>query len=348
MASLADKAILSGIENRPPMLEKDTYDSWRTRMELYMLNRQHGRMILGSVEHGPLLWPSVTEDGVTRLKKYSKLSSAEATQDDCDVKETNIILQALPLEIYALAAGGGADVVASTAGRGDSGGWKMDSGGDVEGGKITLLKNDFQKEESRHIDRELAMEKQACFVCKSLDHLIKDCDYHEKKMAPTTARNHVQRGNHKQYARMTLLNPQRHVVPIAVLTQSKLVPITAVKPVTTVVPKLSVTRQRQAKTIVTKTNSPPKRHINRTFMPPKPDLVFNNAPNDIKTVYTAFNVKLSPTKPDNELSHTHRPSAPIIEDWVSDSEDESKTKTPQNLLSFVQPTEQIKSHMPSV
>nr|GEX29700.1 hypothetical protein [Tanacetum cinerariifolium] len=102
MASLADKAILSGAKNRPPILEKDMYDSWRSRMELYMLNRQHGRMILESVEHGPLLWPSVTEDGVTRLKKYSELSSAEAIQADCDVKTTNIILQALPSEIYAL------------------------------------------------------------------------------------------------------------------------------------------------------------------------------------------------------------------------------------------------------
>nr|GEY39675.1 zinc finger, CCHC-type, retrotransposon Gag domain protein [Tanacetum cinerariifolium] len=67
-----------GADNHPPMLEKDMYDSWRSIMELYMLNRQHGRMILDFVEHGPLLWPSVTEDGVTRLKKYSELSSAEA------------------------------------------------------------------------------------------------------------------------------------------------------------------------------------------------------------------------------------------------------------------------------
>nr|GEZ77916.1 hypothetical protein [Tanacetum cinerariifolium] len=102
MASLADKAILLGADNRHPMLEKDMYDSWRSRMELYMLNRQHGRMILESVEHGPLLWSSVIEDRVTRLKKYSELSSAEAIQVDCDVKATNIILQALPLEIYAL------------------------------------------------------------------------------------------------------------------------------------------------------------------------------------------------------------------------------------------------------
>nr|GFC61223.1 hypothetical protein [Tanacetum cinerariifolium] len=82
MASLADKAILSGAENRPPMLEKDMYDSWRSRMEMYMLNRKHGRIILESVEHGSLLWPSVTEEGVTRLKKYSELSAAEAIQAD--------------------------------------------------------------------------------------------------------------------------------------------------------------------------------------------------------------------------------------------------------------------------
>nr|GEX42949.1 hypothetical protein [Tanacetum cinerariifolium] len=78
MASLADKAILSGADNRPPMLEKDMYDSWKRRMELYMLHRQHGMMILASVEQ------------------------AEAIQADCDVKATNIILQGLLPEVYPL------------------------------------------------------------------------------------------------------------------------------------------------------------------------------------------------------------------------------------------------------
>nr|GEX85852.1 hypothetical protein [Tanacetum cinerariifolium] len=102
MTSLADKAILSGADNRPPMLEKDMSDSWKSRMELYMLNRQHGRMILESVENGPLLWPTVEENGVTQLKKHSELSATEAIQADCDVKATNIILQGLSLEVYAL------------------------------------------------------------------------------------------------------------------------------------------------------------------------------------------------------------------------------------------------------
>nr|GEU88418.1 ribonuclease H-like domain-containing protein [Tanacetum cinerariifolium] len=33
-----------------------------------------------------------------------------------------------------------------------------------------------------------------------------------------------------------------------------------------------------------------------TFMPPKPELVFNNAPNDVETIHTAFNVEISPSK----------------------------------------------------
>nr|GFA53454.1 hypothetical protein [Tanacetum cinerariifolium] len=41
--------------------------------------------------------------------------------------------------------------------------------------------------------------------------------------------------------------------------------------------------------------------------------------------------ELSPSKPTQDLSHTNRQSAPIIEDWVSDSEDEFETNEPQML-----------------
>nr|GFB17434.1 hypothetical protein [Tanacetum cinerariifolium] len=59
-------------------------------------------MILESVENGPLIWSTVKENRVTRPKKYSELSATEAIQADCDVKATNIILQGLPPEVYAL------------------------------------------------------------------------------------------------------------------------------------------------------------------------------------------------------------------------------------------------------
>ncbi|GKB18244.1 hypothetical protein Tco_0852167 [Tanacetum coccineum] len=71
--TLDEYMILSGADNRQPMLDKDLYDSWKSRMELYMQNREHGRMILESVEHA-----------------------------DCDMKATNIILQGLPTDIYSL------------------------------------------------------------------------------------------------------------------------------------------------------------------------------------------------------------------------------------------------------
>nr|GFB00717.1 hypothetical protein [Tanacetum cinerariifolium] len=82
--------------------------------------------------------------------------------------------------------------------------------------------------------------------------------------------------------------------------------------------------------------SPP---ITGTFMPPKPNLVFHNAPITVETNHSAFTVKLSSSEPTQDLSHTNRPSAPIIEEWVSDSEDESETTAPQIAPSFVQTSE---------
>nr|GEW24839.1 hypothetical protein [Tanacetum cinerariifolium] len=100
MTTLADKTILSGADNHPPIFGKELYDSWKSIMELYIMNRQHGRMILESIENGPFIWPTIKENGVTRPRKYSELTPAEAVQADCDVKATNIILQGLPNEIY--------------------------------------------------------------------------------------------------------------------------------------------------------------------------------------------------------------------------------------------------------
>ncbi|GKB07599.1 retrovirus-related pol polyprotein from transposon TNT 1-94 [Tanacetum coccineum] len=56
------------------------YDSWKSRMELYMMNRQHGRMILESIENGPLIWPTIEENGMTRPRKYSELTPADHHQ----------------------------------------------------------------------------------------------------------------------------------------------------------------------------------------------------------------------------------------------------------------------------
>ncbi|GJV92423.1 hypothetical protein Tco_1540236 [Tanacetum coccineum] len=102
MSTLAEFMILSGADNHPSMLEKHLYDSRKSRMELYMQNREHGRLILESVEHGLLIWPTIEENGVTQIKKYEELSGTEKIQADCDLKATNIILQGPPSDVYSL------------------------------------------------------------------------------------------------------------------------------------------------------------------------------------------------------------------------------------------------------
>nr|GEY77265.1 ribonuclease H-like domain-containing protein [Tanacetum cinerariifolium] len=87
-----------------------------------------------------------------------------------------------------------------------------------------------------------------------------------------------------------------------------------------------------------------------TFMPLKPDLVFHDASTVSETVPTIFNVDPSTTKPNKDLSQTNRPSAPIIKDWVSDSEDESEGELmpTQKAHSFVQTSEHVKTPRPFV
>nr|GFB22232.1 hypothetical protein [Tanacetum cinerariifolium] len=69
----------------------------------------------------------------------------------------------------------------------------------------------------------------------------------------------------------------------------------------------------------------------RTFMPPKPDLVFHTPPSD-ENEHLAFNVQLSPTKPEQDLSS--RPNAPIIKDWVFDSEEDDMPQVTKDVPSF--------------
>nr|GEZ95295.1 hypothetical protein [Tanacetum cinerariifolium] len=71
-------------------------------MELYMKSTEHRRMILESVEHGALIWPTIEENGATGTKKYEELYATEKLQADCDLKATNIILQGLPTDVYSL------------------------------------------------------------------------------------------------------------------------------------------------------------------------------------------------------------------------------------------------------
>ncbi|GKC49849.1 hypothetical protein Tco_1072594, partial [Tanacetum coccineum] len=79
------------------------YESWKSHMEIYIQGKDHGWIILNLVEKGPLIWPNMEqEDDTVRLKTYEELFDKEKLQDDCDLKDTNIVLQGLPPDVYSL------------------------------------------------------------------------------------------------------------------------------------------------------------------------------------------------------------------------------------------------------
>ncbi|GKA35740.1 hypothetical protein Tco_0722231 [Tanacetum coccineum] len=102
MTTLAEHMIVASANNRPPMLETKMYTSWVSRMLLYIKGKDHGRTMLNSVLSGPLVYPTIEVDGVKRPKTYEELSKKEKLQDDCDLRAMTIVLQGLPLDIYAL------------------------------------------------------------------------------------------------------------------------------------------------------------------------------------------------------------------------------------------------------
>nr|GEU72057.1 putative reverse transcriptase domain-containing protein [Tanacetum cinerariifolium] len=67
-----------------------------------MKNKENGIMILDSVEHGLLIWLTIEENRVIKIKKYVELSATEKIQADCNIKAINIILQGLLTDIYSL------------------------------------------------------------------------------------------------------------------------------------------------------------------------------------------------------------------------------------------------------
>ncbi|GJW77576.1 hypothetical protein Tco_0139258 [Tanacetum coccineum] len=77
MSSLAKNILAIGAENRPPMLEKGGYDTWQSRMWLYIEGRENEKMLLDSI-------------------------FSEKIRKECNIKAAKIILHGLPNAIYTL------------------------------------------------------------------------------------------------------------------------------------------------------------------------------------------------------------------------------------------------------
>nr|GFB53640.1 ribonuclease H-like domain-containing protein [Tanacetum cinerariifolium] len=106
----------------------------------------------------------------------------------------------------------------------------------------------------------LGIIKKTCFVCKSATHLIKDCDFHARKLAQ---KSYASRGIHKQYALMNHYKFPLHKVSATASSKSQPVLTTATKTVSAVKPKFSKTRPNLASYAVSKSKSPLRRPFTR-------------------------------------------------------------------------------------
>nr|GEU32062.1 hypothetical protein [Tanacetum cinerariifolium] len=102
--------------------------------------------------------------------------------------------------------------------------------------------------------------KKACFVCKSVDHLIKDYDFHVRKLAH---RLYASRDIHKQYALVNNSKSPLHKVTTAAPPQSQSILTTAARSVSAVKPTFSMIRPKLASHTVSKSKSPLRRHLPR-------------------------------------------------------------------------------------
>ncbi|GJX50134.1 putative ribonuclease H-like domain-containing protein [Tanacetum coccineum] len=103
-------------------------------------------------------------------------------------------------------------------------------------------KHDSRRHMGKQVGEGYAFPKKACFVCGSLSHLIKDCDFHEKRMAQEQAmakQNEKTNGMgnfNRKWDKMTIwentqrVDPSNKIVPRAVLLQSGIVDLSSTRP----------------------------------------------------------------------------------------------------------------------
>nr|GFB86871.1 hypothetical protein [Tanacetum cinerariifolium] len=100
--------------------------------------------------------------------------------------------------------------------------------------------------------------QKACFVCKSVDHLIQDCNFHARKLAHRT---YASRDIHKYYAPVNHSKFLLHKVSAAAPPKSQSVLTTADRTVSAVKPIFSMTRPKLTSRAISKSKSPLRRHL---------------------------------------------------------------------------------------
>ncbi|GJU24291.1 hypothetical protein Tco_1162912 [Tanacetum coccineum] len=100
------------------------------------------------------------------------------------------------------------------------------------------VKNQFTHSQKPKVDKKelgYGFTVRACFVCGSLNHLIRDCDFHEKRMARKAELNNgwnrksSQREIRQTWNNVQRVNKQNQFVPSAVLTRTGKIPVSTAR-----------------------------------------------------------------------------------------------------------------------
>nr|GEZ05019.1 hypothetical protein [Tanacetum cinerariifolium] len=97
----------AGSESRPPMLNKENYVPWSSRLLQYAKSRPNGKLIYNSIINGPYVRRMIPEPGDVNVNETfheqtdDELSERELKQIEADDQAIQTILLGLPEDIYA-------------------------------------------------------------------------------------------------------------------------------------------------------------------------------------------------------------------------------------------------------
>nr|GFA55355.1 hypothetical protein [Tanacetum cinerariifolium] len=102
----------AGSKNHPPMLNKDNYVPWSSRIIRYARSRPNGKMIVDSIENGPYVRRMIATPGEPDLpvpvpKSFHEQTDEELTETDikrmdADDQAIQTILLGLPEDVYTV------------------------------------------------------------------------------------------------------------------------------------------------------------------------------------------------------------------------------------------------------
>ncbi|GKE56887.1 hypothetical protein Tco_1496072 [Tanacetum coccineum] len=102
----------AGSENHPPMLNKDNYVPWSSRLLRYAKSKPNGKLIYNSIINGPYVKRMIPEPGdpdrevlvaeTFHEQTDDELTKKEVKQMEADDQAIQIILMGLPKDIYAV------------------------------------------------------------------------------------------------------------------------------------------------------------------------------------------------------------------------------------------------------